>query len=81
MKEGVHKTYYDNGNLKTTGNYKDGMKEGVHETYYEGSYSFSGRLKSSENYIEGKLNGLSEFWTSRGHLKFSKNFKDGILID
>ena len=68
---------YDTGEKWYEGNYKDGKKEGLHKTYYS-IYPY--RLKSSKNYVEGQLNGLSESWDNNGNLKSSGNYKDGILI-
>ena len=55
-KEGIHKTWYDNGQLKSFGKFRRGKKEGVNKEWYDG-----GQLKETWYYLDGKRVGLCEF--------------------
>ena len=48
-KNGVIETYYDNGQLKSRENYKDGKLDGLREAWYS-----NGKLYSRENYKDRK---------------------------
>ena len=50
--EGSWKTFYENGELKNEGNYKDGKAEGLGKTYDE-----NGKLKAEVNFKDGKVEG------------------------
>ena len=50
MKDGLVEEFYDNGQLKKKGNYKNGERDGLHETYYD-----NGQIGIKENYKNGKL--------------------------
>ena len=44
----VKKTYYDSGELESTGNYVDDLKQGERKWYYK-----SGKLEYTRNYVDG----------------------------
>lgn len=46
---GVVKGYYENGNLRAEGNFKDGKLEGLGKSYYD-----NGNLKAEVNFKDGK---------------------------
>ena len=71
-KEGVHLSYYENGQLKWEGNYKDDKQDGEWLHYYE-----SGQLFAKENYKDGKREGEQLVYHSDGYLEISMNYKDG----
>ncbi|MGB9697739.1 MAG: toxin-antitoxin system YwqK family antitoxin, partial [Ignavibacteria bacterium] len=48
---------YDNGNLYSKGNYKNGVKEGSWEYYYN-----NGNLQSKGNFKNGKQEGYWEYY-------------------
>ena len=45
-KNGVIETYYDNGQLMSRSNYKDGNLDGLREDWYS-----NGQLESRENFL------------------------------
>ena len=47
-KNGVVETYYDNGQLASKTNYKNGERNGLRETWYE-----NGQLESRVTYKDG----------------------------
>ena len=49
-KEGVYKSYYDNGQLKEICNYIDGKRNGKYKLYH-----YNGYLDVICNYIDGKI--------------------------
>ena len=69
---GKHTEYYDDGQKKEEGNYKDGEKQGLWTTWYE-----NGQKKAEINYKDGKLNGLSTDWYENGQERSEGNYKDG----
>ena len=44
MKDGLVEKFHENGQLRSTGNYKDGKPDGIHETYHD-----DGDLHSKKN--------------------------------
>ena len=72
---GVVKSYYDNGNLKLEGNFKDGKYEGLGKGYYE-----NGNLKVEGNFKDGKEEGLEKRYYENGNLKGEINYKDGKAV-
>jgi hypothetical protein len=71
-KDGLWVTYYDNGQLDTKGNYKNGLRDGVWETYY-----WNGTLERElyNNGIEVKNPHLIE---SDNKKKLSDNIDDTL---
>ena len=56
--------YYENGNLRVKGNFKDGKENGLWEWYSE-----NGKLEKKGNYKEGlQEDGLWEFYHKNGQL-------------
>ena len=74
IKDGVLKSYYENGNLQETSYYKDGKLEGIQIAYYE-----NGSLKSESTYKNGKLNGMVKSYYENGKIQREFNTKDGKL--
>ena len=48
-KNGIYKSYYDNGQLREEVNYINGKENGILKTYHE-----NGQLWKEVNYIDGK---------------------------
>ncbi len=71
-RNGVRKTYYDNGKAKSIAEMKDGVMHGTHEFYYP-----SGVLQSRGYYFMGKANGLIEHFYESGALKSKANWLNG----
>ena len=68
---GVSKSYYKNGQIKSEGNFKDNKQDGQWRWYYD-----NGQLKSKVYYKDGKEDGLSDFYYKNGQLKQKGNYKD-----
>ena len=68
---GIIKSYYENGNLESEGNFKDGKLNGLSKVYYE-----NGNLKREDNYKDDKLEGLYKGYYENGDLKSEDNYKD-----
>ena len=73
-KNGVVETRYDNGQLKTRENYKNGKLNGLYESWYE-----TGKPWSRKNYKNGKRDGLHESWYENGQLELRASYKDGVV--
>ena len=67
----VDEAYYENGQLKSRANYKDGNCNGLRETWLE-----NGQLLERETYKDDKLDGLCESWYENGQLDSRINYKD-----
>ena len=74
-RDGLHRAWYEDGQLRYERNFKDGKYEGLHRVWYE-----NGRLKYESNYKDGKTNGLCRDWYEDGQLMIEYNFKDDRLI-
>ena len=72
--DGPFQKYYENGQLKMEGTYKDGHKEGEFKTYFE-----DGKLHQEENYKDGRMDGVSRLYSRSGQLKREATYKDGEL--
>jgi hypothetical protein len=71
-KDGFHKNWYQEGQLKYKKNFKDGKEDGVQKFWFR-----SGRLWSEKNYKYGKPHGLHKMWLADGQLIDEANYKDG----
>ena len=67
--------YYENVQILSKINYKDGKKDGLSEFYME-----NGQLVSKSNYKDGELDGLLEWYFWDGSIVDKKNYKDGKEI-
>ena len=72
MFNGVCKWYYENGQLKVEGNYKDNKQDGVFKNYFE-----NGELQSDSFFIDGKLNKYFKQYYENGQLQLEINSIDG----
>ena len=62
---GLIENYYDNGNMRDRGNYKNGVLDGLYEEYNE-----DGKLGEIINYKNGLKNGLDLiYWDTPNDLK------------
>ena len=52
--------YYDNGQLRSKENWKDGKPDGLWEEYHD-----NGKLSSKGNFKKGELNGLWEYYDEK----------------
>jgi len=46
IKEGLHESFYKNGQLESRGNYKNGKKHGLWESFHE-----NGKVKHRQNFF------------------------------
>ena len=76
-KNGYCKYYYENGKLKSEGNYKMGKEEGLIISYFE-----NGHKESEEFFLDGILNGKCKYFDENEKLiiegSFLENERDGI---
>ena len=73
---GIVVDYYENGQLWTKVNGKDGKEDGLYEKYHE-----NGQLRIKGNLKDGKLDGLTERYDENGQLKDKICFKNGKEVD
>jgi len=66
------KRWYENEQLWSNCNYKDGKLHGLCQDWHK-----NGQSLTSYNYKDGKEHGLCRWWYSDGQLRFSYNYKDG----
>ncbi len=66
IKDGPYESFYKNGQLKFSGNYKYGKRDGLREWFHENS-----QLKTRENFKNGKLD-LREYFDE-------ENYRNGKL--
>jgi len=71
---GITKTYFASGELKSEVNYINGRMNGIAKTYFE-----NGKLKSETPYLENKINGLVNVYNENGHIKSESQFTNGNL--
>ena len=81
IKDGLHESFYKNGQLKFRGNYKVGKRDNLWEWFHE-----NGQPKQRGNYKDGKRDGLWKVFdvTSNnnpfvlhGPIKYRGNYKVG----
>ena len=66
---GVREWFYKNGQLRKTGEYKNGMKNGVWKEFYQ-----DGKLNLEINYFEGKKKGESVYYYENGTKREQSNY-------
>ena len=64
-------SYYENGQLMSKHNYKDGERDGLSEWFHE-----NGQLLDRENYKNREREGLSESFYDNGQLDDKTNYKN-----
>lgn len=70
--EGLIKSYYDNGKLKSEIHFSNNVREGDAKFYYE-----NGNIKEERNYINGKVEGLVKKYNKDGKLEEVFNIENG----
>ena len=68
----LQSSWYENGQKKSEGNFKDGKKDGLQTEWYE-----NGQKKQEGNYKDGKMDGLLTYWFKNGQKQGELNYKDG----
>jgi antitoxin component YwqK of YwqJK toxin-antitoxin module len=75
--DGLHKTYYSNGRLKSTGEYSNGKAIGVHIDMYD----LPGNIvQRSITYENGVMSGLYQSFHQNGQLHIRCYYIDNFLI-
>ena len=69
---GVGFDVYEDGQLESETNYKDGKRNGLVKSWYP-----NGQLLFEGNYKDGEEDGLCQQWHENGQLKYEDNYKDG----
>ena len=77
--DGEWSKYFDNGQLLSVRNYKDGKLHGLSEDYRR--YGEGVQLSETGNYKNGKKEGLWEFFNKDGSLKKTETYEDGELVE
>jgi len=67
-----YREYYDNGQLKVLGKFKDGVREGQWFSYHN-----NGQIENEMNYKNGKANGLWRGYYKTGEIKVEFYCEDG----
>lgn len=75
-RDGEYVANFFNGQTQMEGSYDYGRKTGMW-TYY---YSTTGEVRSSGAYVNGKMSGPWKFFSSKGVLKKTVEFKNGEAI-
>ena len=65
---------YENGQIKSEGNYKDGKPDGKVTGWFE-----NGQIQTVLNLKDGKLDGKVIDWYENGQIEAEGNYKDGKL--
>ena len=65
---------YENGQIKSEGNYKDGKPDGKVTGWFE-----NGQIQTVLNLKDGKLDGKVIDWHENGQIEAEENYKDGKL--
>lgn len=68
--------FYENGRLKGTAEYINGIKTGIQYDYYS-----NGQLKNEAKFKNGKLNGGYIGYHANGKLFSKREYKDDIMIE
>jgi antitoxin component YwqK of YwqJK toxin-antitoxin module len=71
---GWSKSMYDDGQIKSLVQYKDGKVDGLWIEWFA-----NGQKEEEANYKDGKLDGLVTGWYDNGQKKYEVNFKDDKL--
>ena len=72
-KQGLWKEYYENGSLKSEGNYKDDKKTGKWKYYYK-----NGQLEETGEYVDGKPEGEWLWYYPSGKLLRKMSYYQGL---
>ena len=70
---GEVRSYYDNGVVKSSMVYKDGLKDGAAHYFYD-----NGKEKRQEVYTKGVIHGMLTEYYNDGFLKFEVEYDNGM---
>ena len=74
--DGPVETFYDNGQLWTRENYKNGERDGLYEMFHE-----NGQLEIIGNYIDGERDGFWERFDEDGNLTRTLTYRNGVMVE
>jgi len=69
------RTYYEDGQISSERNYKDGQLDGKLTRYYE-----NGQIEEEVNYKDGKKDGKWTIYYENGQIEGERNYKDGKRV-
>lgn len=75
VRHGPFVGYYENGKVKSEGQYVDGLEEGIWRDYYE-----NGQLAAEGCYTKGKEQGYWQFWSLDGTEERPVEYVDGVEV-
>jgi len=75
-KNGIYRSFHENGQIYEESNYLDGKLNGIKNTYNK-----NGNIESECIYIDGKENGIYKEYRITGELWYEINFLNGITSD
>ncbi|MCF8256535.1 MAG: hypothetical protein K9J06_03220 [Flavobacteriales bacterium] len=73
---GSYKKFFYTGSLKTEGEYDFNKRTGYWVSYFH----TTGEISSEGSYVKGKKNGDWKFYDSKGKLKYTYAYKNGVLV-
>lgn len=73
--DGLWRSYYENGKIKSAVNYKEGIAEGVAIFYYDNP---SSTIKTEIKFVDDKIEGVYREFYENGARKATLNFKKGV---
>ena len=74
VENGVHKRWWNNGQLMDRAMYVEGKLHGEYKALYD-----NGQLMVQTTYVEGKLHGEYKEWHNNGQLWVQKNYTKGYI--
>jgi antitoxin component YwqK of YwqJK toxin-antitoxin module len=72
-REGVERTWFDNGRLAVESPWVDGVQEGSVVFYFE-----DGSLQASIPFYRGRIEGVQKAWHANGRLQAEETFRNGL---
>ena len=75
IKDGTHTVFYESGQKKSEGTYKDGKENGLFTNWYE-----SGQTSFKGTYIDGKKDGLFTWWYVNGKKEYEGTYNNILKI-
>ena len=69
VREGVYRSYYENGQQWEEVNYINGVREGFYKSYYS-----NGQLWEQVNYINGEREGVFTSYNRNGELEIEADY-------
>ena len=74
LREGLHKEWFRNGNLKDEINFKNGLKHGEFRYWDD-----KGQLLKEGHYFNDSLDGFIKEWYHNGNIKLEVHYKNGKM--